>query len=63
MKGLFSKSETFKQEYSATIVKAGTLKDIENSDNLKQAIICGFSVAVNKNDVHEGDIMMYCKND
>lgn len=63
MKELFSKSDTFKQEYSATIVKVGTLKDIENSDNLKQAVIDGFSVVVNKNDVHEGDIMIYCKNE
>lgn len=63
MKEVFTKSENFKQEYSATIVKVGELKDIENSDNLKQAIIDGFSVVVNKNDVKEGDIMVYCKNE
>lgn len=62
-KEVFTKSENFKQEYSATIVKVGELKDIENSDNLKQAIIDGFSVVVNKNDVKEGDIMVYCKNE
>lgn len=33
------------------------------SDNLKQAIIDGFSVVVNKNDVNEGDYMIYCKNE
>ena len=33
MKDIFTKSENFKQEYSATIVKVGELKDIENSDN------------------------------
>jgi len=63
MKEIFSKSENFKQEYSATIVRVGELKDIENSDNLKQTIIDGFSVVVNKNDVKEGDYMIYCKNE
>lgn len=62
-KEIFTKSETFKQEYSATIVRVGELKDIENSDNLKQVIIDGFSVVVNKNDVKEGDYMIYCKNE
>ena len=63
MKSIFSKSENFKQEYSATIVKVGELKDIENSDNLKQVIVDGFSVVVNKDDVKEGDLMIYCKNE
>lgn len=63
MKDIFTKSENFKQEYSATIVRVGELKDIENSDNLKQVIIDGFSVVVNKNDVKEGDYMIYCKNE
>lgn len=63
MKEIFTKSESFKEEYSATIVRVGELKDIENSDNLKQAIIDGFSVVVNKNDVKEGDYMIYCKNE
>lgn len=63
MKDIFTKSEKFKEEYCATIVKVGELKDIENSDNLKQAIIDGFSVVVNKNDVKEGDYMIYCKNE
>lgn len=34
-------------------MKVGELKDIENSDNLKQAVIDGFPVVVNKNDVKE----------
>lgn len=63
MNDIFTKSENFKQEYSATIVKVCELKDIENSDNLKQAIVDGFSVVVNKNDVHDGDYMVYCKNE
>jgi len=63
MNQIFTKSGNFKEEYCATIVKVGELKDIENSDNLKQAIIDGFSVVVNKNDVNEGDYMIYCKNE
>lgn len=63
MKQIFTKSDNFKEEYCATIVKVGELKDIENSDNLKQAIIDGFSVVVNKNDVNEGEYMIYCKNE
>lgn len=63
VKEIFTKSENFRQEYSATIVRVGELKDIENSDNLKQVIIDGFSVVVNKNDVKEGDLMIYCKNE
>lgn len=63
MKEIFTKSKDFRQEYCATVVKVGELKDIENSDNLKQAIIDGFSVVVNKNDVKEGDLMIYCKNE
>lgn len=63
MKELLVKSENFRQEYSATIVKVGALKDIENSDNLKLVVIDGFSVVVNKNEVKEGDIMVYCKNE
>lgn len=63
MSNFFTKSENFKEEYCATIVKVGELKDIENSDNLKQAVIDGFSVVVNKNDVKEGDYMIYCKNE
>lgn len=62
-KNVFTKSEGFKQEYSATVVKVGELKDIENSDNLKQVVIDGFGVVVNKNDVNEGDLMIYCKNE
>lgn len=62
-KEIFSKSEGFKEEYCSTIIRVGELKDIENSDNLKQAIIDGFSVVVNKNDVKEGDYMIYCKNE
>lgn len=60
---VFSKSKDFKQEYSATIIKVGELNDIENSDNLKQVIIDGFSVVVNKNDIKAGDYMIYCKNE
>lgn len=63
MKEVFTKSQKFVQEYSATIVRVGELHDIENSDNLKKAMIDGFPVVVNKNDVNEGDYMIYCRNE
>lgn len=60
---IFSKSENFKEEYCAAIVKVGRLSDIDGADNLKQATIDGFSVVVNKNDIKEGDVVIYCKNE
>lgn len=63
MNNIFTKSKSFRQEYSATIIRIEELKDIENSDNLKQVIVDGFSVVVNKNDVHKGDYMVYCRNE
>lgn len=58
---LFTQSENFTEEYCAAIVKVGKITDIDGADNLKQATIDGFSVVVNKNDIHEGDVVIYCK--
>ena len=58
---MFSKSENFKEEYCAQIVKIGELIPIENSDFLARTTINGFNVVVDKNDVKEGDIMLYAK--
>jgi hypothetical protein len=58
---MFTKSENFKEEYCAQIVKVGELFPIENSDFLARTTINGFNVVVGKNDVKEGDIMLYAK--
>lgn len=58
---MFTKSENFKQEYCAQIVKVGEFMPIENSDFLVRTVINGFNVVVGKNDVKEGQIMVYAK--
>lgn len=63
MNELFSKSETFKQEYCATLVKVGKLVPIEGSDFLVQTMVNGFSIVVRKDEVNEGDLMVYCGNE
>ena len=56
-------SENAKSEYCATVVRIGELKPIENSDFLCQTIVDGFSMVVRKNEVKEGDLMVYCSNE
>lgn len=59
----FVKSKNFTEEYCCSVVRVGTLEDVENSDNLKKTYINGESIVVNKNDVKEGDIMLYVSNE
>ena len=58
---MFKKSDNFKQEYCAQIVKIGELIPIENSDFLARTVVNGFNVVVGKDDVKEGEIMVYAK--
>lgn len=59
---MFTRSENIKDEYCAQVVKIGKLEPIENSDFLVKTMIGGaYQVVVGKNDVKEGDIMIYCK--
>lgn len=59
---MFTKSENFKEEYCGQVVKIGELEPIENSDFLVKANIGdGYQVVVGKNDVKEGDVMIYAK--
>lgn len=58
---MFTKSENFKEEYCAQIVKVGELFPIENSDFLARTEVNGFEIVVGKNDVKEGDVMVYAK--
>jgi hypothetical protein len=46
-------------EYCASIVKIGKLEKVENSDNLVRTFIDGYPILVNKNEVSEGDVMVY----
>lgn len=57
---LLSKSKSFVQEYCATIVQIGELKPIEGSDFLAVTQVNGFPIVVRKDQVKEGDVMIYC---
>jgi hypothetical protein len=57
---LINKNERFIQEYCATIVKIGELKPIEGSDFLSVTLVNGFPIVVRKDQVKEGDVMIYC---
>lgn len=59
MKRIFEESENIKYEYCCSIVKIGELTPIENSDFLATTNVNGFPVVVRKDDIKEGDIMIY----
>lgn len=48
-------------EYTATIVRVGKLRPIEGSDFLAATEVCGEDVVVRKDEVKEGDVMVYCR--
>lgn len=59
----FTKSEHFEQEYSIQVVRVGEVKPIEGKDKIGYIIINGFSLVVDKNEIHEGDIVFYALNE
>ena len=60
---MFTKSENFKQEYCCTIVRIGKVEPIDNSDFLAQVLVEGRTIVVRKDQVHEGDVMLYVANE
>lgn len=52
-------SEDMKHEYCASVVKIGELFPIKNSDNLVQTYVNGCSIVVRKDEVKEGDVLLY----
>ena len=59
---MLNRSENIRDEYCAQIVRIGKLEPIENSDFLAKTYVNNaYQVVVGKNDVKEGDIMVYCK--
>ena len=58
-----TKSKDFTEEYCCSVVKVGKLVPVENSDRLMQTRINGESIVVNKEDVKEGDVMLYVSNE
>lgn len=63
MKVELKKSKDFTEEYCCSVVKVGELVPVENSDRLMQTRINGESIVVNKQDVKEGDVMLYVSNE
>lgn len=57
------KSKNFTEEYCCSVVRVGELMPVENSDRLMQTRINGESIVVNKDDVKEGDVMLYVSNE
>lgn len=57
------KSKDFTEEYCCSVVRVGELTPVENSDRLMQTRINGESIIVNKEDVKEGDVMLYVSNE
>ena len=58
---MFTRSEKINEEYCAQVVKIGELTPIENSDKLLKTIVNGYQIVVGKDDVKEGQIMIYAK--
>lgn len=59
---MLGKSENYKEEYCAQIVKINEIEPVENSDFLVKVVIGdGYQVVVGKGDVKPGDIMVYAK--
>ena len=61
-KNVFSKSDSYKSEYSAAVIRVGELTPIEGSDFLVKTNVFGTQIVVSKN-VKEGDIMIYAANE
>lgn len=58
-----STSEKMSKEYCATVVKLGTVAPVEGSDFLGYTLVEGFPIVVRKDQVKEGDLMIYCQNE
>lgn len=62
-KQIFTSSANIKHEYCCTVVRIGELSPIEGKDKIVSTIVNGFSMVVRKDQVHEGDILIYAMNE
>lgn len=60
---IFTQSDEFKNEYCCSIVRIDKLTPIESSDFLAKTDIFGVQIVVRKDQVKEGDIMIYAANE
>lgn len=63
MSKIFTKSSNYKSEYACTIVRIGELHPIEGKDKIVSTLVNGLSMVVRKDQVNEGDIMIYAMNE
>lgn len=62
-KALLSKSDKFVSEYCCTVVRIGEIKDIKGKDLIGQTFVNGESIVVRKDQVEEGDVLIYASNE
>lgn len=63
MTNRLTKSKDFTEEYCCSVVRVGELEPVENSDNLMRTVVNGERIVVNKQDVKQGDVMLYVSNE
>lgn len=62
-KDVLKMSDKGKSEYCCNVVRIGEVTPIEGSDFLAQTVINGDSIVVRKDEVKEGDLMLYASNE
>ena len=63
MKNLLTESENIRHEYCCTVVRIQELKPIEGKDKIVSTLVNGLSMVVRKDQVKEGDLMIYAMNE
>lgn len=56
-------SPDIRHEYCCTVVRIGRIMPIEGKDRIGQTLVNGVSVVIRKDQVKEGDIMLYAANE
>jgi len=59
----FEMSSNGTQEYCCTVVRIGEVLPIEGADKIGKTIVNGESIVVRKDQVKEGDVMLYASNE
>ena len=60
---MFRKSENFKEEYCCSIIRVGEIKPIVGKDKIGFTLVNGESIVIRKDQVKEGDILIYASNE
>ena len=59
----FSKSDKFKEEYCCSIIRVGEIHPIKGKDLIGYTLANGESIVVRKDQVKEGDVLIYASNE